>query len=187
MQLVMKMKINEKDLIKISEPLTTGSYFKGLESNIWTTNESKKEKNDENKVTVTQVSQKKLKTIGIYDNEWQAVSNNIKEMYQNVSKSALGNLLDGIVLGLLVPFAEAVYHFVNSTTPQELKTNSEACKFYFYILCGATIFVVIRKLKWPKWISKHLSTYKDFETDLKYAVERINEIDERLKIKKEEE
>ena len=179
---VIQMKQNDSDLIKIGGGLKTSSYSPLIEPTSWSVSTHNSKQNDEKSVTVTQVSQNQLKTIGIYDNEWEAVSKNVKEIYEKTSKFSLGNLLDGITIGLLIPFGEAIYHLLNSKDATEIKNNSESGMFYFILLCVVIIIYLIKKIKKPNY----LSTYKDFDNDLKHTVNRIDEINKRLKIKKEE-
>lgn len=143
-----------------------------------------KKKTSSGKIKISGINtkvQQEIETIGVYDHEWNALHDTIRQIKKQMSTSPIASLIDGAALGLLIP---GVISFVKIVLSKGLATNAEMieCLIYFIILIVYIIFALYRYVKKPTLFN----TYTDFESEINHLDSRMCEIENRLGIKKEE-
>lgn len=132
---------------------------------------------------VKHVSQTEIKTIGIFKNEWDFISNSINEINEKTSNWSLGNYLEGVLGTLFLPFIIELWKLISNPQASNIAEIQGYCKFYLTLIVLFIIIYGFKKIAKPKF----LQTYKDFENDIKHINQRIIEINSRIGMEKENE
>lgn len=132
-------------------------------------------------VTTDYEYQEHIRTIGIYDHEWKAIHKFVDKLNKETSKFSIGSALDGFGIGLFLPFFSSLYKIIQKKAIVSDDVVNE-CLIYFGLIIVYGLLLILRKTHNPKWIS----TYSDFKSDISNLHDRIDEIEERIGIKKEE-
>lgn len=121
--------------------------------------------------------QKDLQTIGIYDHEWYALHGTVRSVKNECSKFNISPVLDGFGMTILIPLIIGIIKI--------LKLNGAAGKdiiietsIYLVLFIVYLIFVFIRKVFKPKW----LTSYTNFDSDIEHLDNRMVEIENRIGI-----
>lgn len=121
--------------------------------------------------------QKDLQTIGIYDHEWYALHGTVRSIKNECSKFNLSPVLDGFGITILIPLIIGIIKI--------LKLNGAAGKdiiiettIYLILFIIYLIFVFVRKVFKPKW----LTSYTNFDSDIEHLDNRMLEIENRIGI-----
>lgn len=163
-----------------------GNEYKAIPSRVQTTTPKRKTKSSpptpsyETSMTNQWEYQKDLHTIGIYDHEWNALHNSVKHIKNECSKFNIGPILDGFGMAISIPLFIDLMKIIDSKGKASSDLILE-CQIYAFLLSAYIVSLSIRKIFKPKW----LTSYTRFDTDIQNLNDRMDEIEERIGIKKE--
>lgn len=132
-------------------------------------------------ITTDYEYQQHVHHVMIYDHEWNAIHKKVDKIKEETSNFSIGNAVDGFGVALFIPFFSSLYKIIN----QKMNVSDDIvneCLLYLLLIAIYIALLIIRKVAKPKW----LSTYNEFSSDINTLHDRIDEIENRIGIKKEE-